>query len=100
MPDSVAWPPSASERAPCQDVVRAWLADGKDRIDLVFLPPYAPETNPDEYLNRDFRTALRTGAVSLDKATLLEKATDFMHQLRQMPHKVAAHLRHTWLCNG
>ena len=45
-------------------VVTAWLADKKDRIELAFLPPYAPESNPDEYLNRDFKTALRTGAVS------------------------------------
>ena len=31
-------------------VVTAWLADKKDRIELAFLPPYAPESNPDEYL--------------------------------------------------
>ncbi len=29
---------------------RSCLADRKDRIELVFLPPYAPESNPDEYL--------------------------------------------------
>ncbi len=51
-------------------VVTAWLADKKDRIELAFLPPYAQESNPDEYLNRDFKTALRTGAVSTDKNSL------------------------------
>jgi hypothetical protein len=40
--------------------VTAWLSDKKDKIELIFLPPYAPESNPDEYLNRDFKTALRT----------------------------------------
>jgi transposase len=35
----------------------------------------APESNPDGYLNRDFETALRTGPISHDKASLLEKAT-------------------------
>ncbi len=50
-------------------VVTAWLADKKDRIELAFLPPYAPDSNPDEYLNRDFKTALRTGAVITDKNT-------------------------------
>nr|RNF77417.1 IS630 family transposase [Acidithiobacillus sulfuriphilus] len=75
-------------------VVTAWLADKKDRIELAFLPPYAPESNPDEYLNRDFKTALRTGAVSTDKNSLLAKATAFMQGLRQMPHKVASYFRH------
>jgi transposase len=30
--------------------VKAWLQDKKDRIELAFLPPYAPESNPDESL--------------------------------------------------
>ena len=75
-------------------VVTAWLAGKKDRIELAFLPPYAPESNPDEYLNRDFKTALRIGAVSTDKISLLEKARVFMQGLRQMPHKVASYFRH------
>lgn len=31
--------------------VQAWIAKHKDKIELFFLPPYAPEYNPDEYLN-------------------------------------------------
>ena len=61
---------------------------------LAFLPPYAPESNPDEYLNRDFKTALRIGAVSTDKILLLEKARAFTQGLCQMPHKVASYFRH------
>lgn len=74
--------------------VTEWLSDKKDRLELASLPPYAPESNPDEYLNRDFKTALRTGAVSHDKTSLLEKATAFMQHLRQVPHTVAAYFRH------
>ena len=48
----------------------------------------------DEYLNRDCKTALRTGAVSTDKNSLLAKATAFMQSLRQMPHKVARYFQH------
>jgi len=61
--------------------VTEWLADKKHRLELVFLPPYAPESNPDEYLNRDFKTVLRTGAVSCDPGELLEKATAFISTL-------------------
>lgn len=74
--------------------VTEWLADKKDKIELVFLPPYAPESNPDEYLNRDFKTALRTGPVSHNKAALLEKATAFMNQLASLPEHVMRYFRH------
>ena len=75
-------------------LVKEWLADKTDKIELVFLPPYAPESNPDEYLNRHVKTALRTGAVSHDKKTLLENATTFMRQLATMPEMVKAYFRH------
>jgi len=35
--------------------VNAWLADKKDRIEVFTLPKYAPERNPDEYLNCDVK---------------------------------------------
>ena len=75
-------------------MVTTWLADTKDRIELAFLPPYAPESNPDEYLNRDFKTALRVGTVSTEKNSLIAKATAFMERLRQMPHQVTSYFRH------
>ena len=34
--------------------VKAWVAEHSDLIELVFLPSYSPERNPDEYLNGDF----------------------------------------------
>ena len=75
-------------------LVKEWLADKTDKIESVFLPPHAPESNPDEYPNRHFKTALRTGAVSHDKKTLLENATTFMRQLATMPEMVKAYFRH------
>jgi len=75
-------------------LVKAWLADKTDRIELVFLPPYAPEFNPDEYLNRHFKTALRTGPVSHDKESLLQKAMAFMQALSTLPQTVSAYFRH------
>ncbi|MFC5768656.1 transposase [Thauera sinica] len=39
-------------------------AERADRIELVYLPAYSPEANPDEYLNRDLKTNLRQGPVA------------------------------------
>src|SRR3954451_11953146 len=35
--------------------VTAWVQDHADQIELVYLPPYAPEHNPDEFLNGSCR---------------------------------------------
>lgn len=35
--------------------VMAWVEEHKDRIELFYLPPYAPEYNPDELLNSDIK---------------------------------------------
>lgn len=74
--------------------VSEWLQDKQDRIELVFLPPYAPESNPDEYLNRDFKTALRSGPVSQNAEALLEKAHAFMNRIAALPNHIAAYFRH------
>jgi len=75
-------------------VVTEWLADKADRIELAFLPPYNPEANPDEYLNHDFKTALRLGPVSHNRESLLEKALAFMTRLSTWPERVRAYFQH------
>jgi len=54
--------------------VAAWLEEHQARIEVFYLPPYSPEINPDEYLNRDFKTALRTSDRAMSKNALLQKA--------------------------
>lgn len=75
-------------------VVTTWLADKRDRIELAFLPPYNPEAKPDEYLNHDFKTALRLGPVSHDQESLLAKAMAFMNRLSTWPERVRDYFQH------
>lgn len=75
-------------------VVHEWLEPRAARIELFYLPPYAPESNPDDYLNRNFKTVLRPGPVRSDKETLLQKARDFMTSLSTLPDKAMAYFRH------
>lgn len=39
----------------------AWLDRRQDKIELFFLPPYAPESNPDEYLNHALKLSIHSG---------------------------------------
>jgi len=58
------------------------------------LPPYAPESNPDEYLNSDFKTNLRLGPVSENREQMIEKAKSFMTRLSSWPERVRAYFQH------
>lgn len=43
---------------------RAWLQKNADHIELFFLPPYAPELNPDELLNQTIKQRIKHRPVS------------------------------------
>jgi len=75
--------------------VTAWLAERKDQIEVFYLPPYSPEINPDEYLNRDFKTELRSSDRATSKKALLSKATTFMERLVKTPERVRAYFKHS-----
>jgi transposase len=74
--------------------VKAWLVEHKAKIEVFYLPPYSPEINPDEYLNRDFKTSLRSSDRSHSKKALIQKATAFMEFLTQTPERIIAYFRH------
>jgi hypothetical protein len=38
------------------------LKEHKDDIEVFYLPANSPQANPDEYLNRDYKTQLRSAA--------------------------------------
>lgn len=76
-------------------LVSAWLAERKDRIEVFYLPPYAPENNPDEYLNRDFKTVRRSSDRAESKKVLLQKAAAFMVFLVKTPERVMAYIKHS-----
>ena len=51
--------------------VTAWVQDHADQIELFDPPSYAPEHNPDEFLNNDLKQAMaRAGRTPRDKAAL------------------------------
>jgi transposase len=61
--------------------VREWAAENTEKIELFYLPPYAPNLNPDEYLNLDLKTAIRSGPTAKTAAAPLEKARTCMERI-------------------
>ncbi|MBK8583488.1 MAG: IS630 family transposase [Flavobacteriales bacterium] len=74
--------------------VKAWLAERIDLIEAFYLPSYTPEANPDEYLNRDFKTALRSQEPKRTTHDLWSAARNFMEFLQRTPERVRAYFTH------
>lgn len=70
--------------------VTAWVEANAERIELFYLPPYAPEHNPDEFLNNDVKQALARRQVPKDKASLKAGLTSYMRGLQCRPAKIRA----------
>src|SRR5512143_2526327 len=57
--------------------VDQWMAGKTDRIEVFYLPKYAPERNPDEYLNCDLKANINTDGLPKDREELQGKPRDF-----------------------
>ncbi len=66
----------------------AWAAENAGRIELFYLLPYAPEWNPDEYLNNDVKQALGRRGTPRDKAAMEAGLRSHMRALQRHPSKV------------
>jgi len=71
-------------------IVTAFVEANADRIELFFLPPYAPEHNPDEFLNNDLKQAMARRRTPKDQAGLKAGLTNYMRSLQKRPTKVKA----------
>jgi transposase len=74
--------------------VATWVQAHAREIVVFYLPPYAPQSNPDEYLNRDFKTHLRSADRRSTRDGLLDKAAAFMQFLLSSPERVKSYFNH------
>ena len=71
-------------------LVTAWVQANSDRIALFYLPPYAPERNPDEFMHNDLKQERARRRIPRDKAGLKSGLRSYMHSLQRRPAKVRA----------
>lgn len=69
-------------------LVKAWLADRKDKIEVFYLPSYSPELNPDERLNADLKYAIGSKVAARTKTKLKAAATTHMELIEASPERV------------
>ena len=75
----------------------AWLGKHQDKIEVFFLPPYAPEYNPDEYLNHALKISVHSGQLPFTTEDISHKMQSFMRKLQHRPLAVSNFFLHPTL---
>ena len=75
-------------------LVAVWLKDHKEKIEVFFLPPYAPEYNPDEYLNHALKFSVHSGILPYTAEDITHKIQSFMRKLQHHSVNVRNFFRH------
>ena len=70
--------------------VQAWLENHKDEIEVFYLPPYAPEYNPDELVNSDPKRSVGSMASSQSKEELEHNVRSHLKPLQLRPSKISS----------
>lgn len=69
-------------------MVKEWLEEHSDRIELFFLPAYSPELNPDELVNQDVKTNAVGKHRTLNVDQLKMNVENYLVKRRNNPRQV------------
>lgn len=70
--------------------VQEWLKKHKDRIEVFYLPPYAPEYNPDELVNSDLKRRIGSCASVQSEEELNNNVRSHLKKLQMQPLKISS----------
>jgi len=73
--------------------VQAWLQKYTDKIAVFYLPPYAPELNPDELLNHDVKANSFKHQRPRSENELKRAVRSFMYATQKRPSKVVNYFK-------
>jgi transposase len=71
--------------------VKKWAAAHAHAIELFYLPAYAPDHNPDEYLNNDPKQKLRQQPQPASQAELLKSTRAVLRAIQRSPRRIQAY---------
>ena len=75
-------------------MVKDWIKEHENRIEVFFLPSYSPELNPDEYLNCDLKVGVHSSIPARTKKQLKKKAISHLRKLQKLPGRVMKYFKH------
>lgn len=75
-------------------IVKAWVEENQEYLELFFLPSYSPERNPDEYLNCDLKQGLSQKPSPKNQEKLRDNLQEHMDMLQSNQQRVEKYFRH------
>ena len=69
-------------------IVKKWLAEKANRIEMFFLPVYSPELNPDELVNQDVKTNAVGKHRTLNVDQLEDRVENYLEKRKNDPEQV------------
>ncbi len=75
-------------------IVRDWIKEHEEEIEIFFLPTYSPELNPDEYLNCDLKAGVHSGPPAKNRDELKKKTISHLRKLQKLPKRVSKYFMH------
>jgi transposase len=73
--------------------VKTWVAAHTHEIELFYLPAYAPDHNPDEYLNNDLKQKLRLQPQPATKDELIKNTRAVLRAIQRSPRRIQGYFR-------
>jgi transposase len=73
--------------------VKTWAAAHAHEIELFYLPAYAPDHNPDEYLNNDLKQKLRQQPQPASKDELIKSTRAVLRAIQRSPCRIQAYFK-------
>jgi transposase len=73
--------------------VQAWVASHAHEIEICYLPSYAPDHNPGEYLNNDLKQKLRQQPQQGSKDDLISSTRSLLRAIQRSPKRVQAYFK-------
>jgi DDE superfamily endonuclease len=81
-------------RAHMTPEVARWVTAHGDRLEVFYLPRYAPELNADEYLNNDLKGKVNAAGLPHNKVEVRSRIQDFMRKLLHLPQHIMSYFQH------
>jgi transposase len=73
--------------------VQAWVASHAHAIELRYLPSYAPDHNPSEYLNNDLKQKLRQQRPPGSEEELVERTRAVLRAIQRSPDRIQGYFK-------
>jgi len=79
-------------------VVKMWIMENEDKLQIFYLPSYSPELNPDELLNADLKQHVTKAAPARNKIALTRTAIGALRSIQKQPGRVKTYFGQKDVC--